>query len=372
MQKLKIKIDQLLSEHPFILKKEIKEKKILEILRLQIKHHIKKCKDYRKWYIKSNFIDPGKIKKFQDVPYIPSKVFKKIHLKSNMKNNKIISSSGSSNSSKSSIFLDSTTSSFQKKSLSKILSNIYANKRQKFFIVDLEPTENFQQDIISARYAGMSGYLLAAKSKIYLLEKKSNNKILLNKKKLLLLKNIIKSEPVTIIGYTYMLWEYLMNNSDNNLNKIKTHPETKIIHFGGWKKLENKKVTKETFISKIKECFNIKINSILDIFGFSEQLGSIYISKGKEGCDINSYSHILIRDPKTLEVVKDGQKGFMQFLSILPTSYPGFSILNDDIGYISKRKIINKTEYIQFKVNTRLDKLEARGCGDTLPENYYI
>ena len=58
----------------------------------------------------------------------------------------------------------------------------------------------------------------------------------------------------------------------------------------------------------------------------------------------------------------------MQFISILPLSYPGFSILNDDIGYISKRRKINSVEQLEFKVGSRLKNLEPRGCGDTLPE----
>ena len=42
---------------------------------------------------------------------------------------------------------------------------------------------------------------------------------------------------------------------------------------------------------------------------------------------------------EVIKVVEDGKVGFMQFLSILPLSYPGISILNDDMGYISKRTI---------------------------------
>ena len=62
----------------------------------------------------------------------------------------------------------------------------------------------------------------------------------------------------------------------------------------------------------------------------------------------------------------------MQFLSILPLSYPGISILNDDMGYVSKRTFDKNVEKIEFKVHSRLDKLEPRGCGDTLPDYYYI
>ena len=34
--------------------------------------------------------------------------------------------------------------------------------------------------------------------------------------------------------------------------------------------------------------------------------------------------------------------------------------------------LINNVEKIEFKVHSRLDKLETRGCGDTLPAHYYI
>ncbi len=32
----------------------------------------------------------------------------------------------------------------------------------------------------------------------------------------------------------------------------------------------------------------------------------------------------------------------------------------------------NNIETIEFKVHSRLDKLDSRGCGDTLPDHYYI
>ena len=371
MQNIKNKINNLLKEDPYNLNESLKEKKIIDILKLQINHHKQNCSYYNIWYTKNNFLDPQKIERYEDVPYLPSGIFKKINLKSTKLSNKIISSSGSTGQNKSIINIDSITSNFQKISLSKILNSTLNKKRKPFFIIDLEPNENFSQNIISARYAGMSGYLMAATSKNYLLKLDENNRIIIDQKKIAELKKIIKKEPIVLIGYTYMFWSYLLKEQIN-LNKILCHKDTKIIHFGGWKKLEDKKVTKKIFINKIQNIINIDSNSILDIYGFSEQLGTIYIAKGLSGCNVSSYSHILIRDPKTLEVAKDGDAGFMQFLSIIPLSYPGFSILNDDIGYISNRKIVKNVEKIEFKINSRLDKLETRGCGDTLPSHYYI
>ena len=47
-----------------------------------------------------------------------------------------------------------------------------------------------------------------------------------------------------------------------------------------------------------------------------------------------AYSEIIVRDTNSLEVLPNGKIGFLQFISPLPTSYPGISILNDDLGKI--------------------------------------
>ncbi len=372
MKEIINKIFTFIKQQPYGLNKFDKERKIVEIMKLQIKHHKENCQIYRTWYKKNNFIDPAKICKYEDIPYLPSAIFKQINLKSTNNNNKIISSSGSTGQNKSIINIDSITSNFQKICLSKILSSSIGKNRKPFFIVDVEPTENFQQDTISARYAGMSGYLMAATSKKYLLKIDKSGKLVFDKKIVREFLDCIRKEPIILIGYTYMLWSFLIKRNDLRLKRVNCHKDTKVIHFGGWKKLDHQSVDKKKFIEKLLKIININKDSILDIYGFSEQLGTIYISKGHTGCNVSSYSHILIRDPKTLRVVDDGKLGFMQFLSIIPLSYPGFSILNDDIGYISNRKINDNFESIEFKINSRLDKLESRGCGDTLPNHYYI
>jgi hypothetical protein len=372
MKNIRDKIFNFLSEDPFILEKNKKKKKFLEIIRYQIKHHKKNCKSYSAWYKKNNLINPDKIKNYEDIPFIPSAVFKNVELKSIKNKGKIISSSGSSGHNKSSIYIDSTTSNFQKICLSKILTNTIGKDRRIFFIADVEPKESFSQRQISARYAGMSGYLLAAKERNYLFKLNNNNEIEVNYNVLKKLNNIIAKEPIVIIGYTYMIYDHVIKNKNLLLKNLNCHKDTKLIHFGGWKKLHNIKVSKNEFNEKVSFKLKLKNNSILDIYGFSEQLGTIYVSAGSGGCRVSNYSHILIRDPKTLKVLEDGNVGYMQFLSVLPLSYPGFSILNDDMGFISKRSFRKNIEKIEFKVHSRLDKLEMRGCGDTLPDHYYI
>ena len=126
-------------------------------------------------------------------------------------------------------------------------------------------------------------------------------------------------------------------------------------------------------INLINNRLNIKEENIYDIYGFTEQLGTIYPSSGNGGSKVSSYSHVLVRDPITLKVLNNSETGFLQFISPLPLSYPGFSILNDDLGKISTSNTDkNNNEILEFTINPRLDNAENRGCGDTLPDNYYV
>ena len=372
MRILKNKIENFLKEDPFNIDKKLKKKLFLNIFKYQLKHHLTNCKNYRIWYKKNKFINPDRIINYNEIPFIPSAVFKQVELKSIKKKTKIISSSGTAGQNKSSISIDNTTSELQKKCLGKILKSTIGLDRRKFFIADAEPKESFGQRLVSARYAGMSGYFLASKERNYLFNLNIKNELEINKEVLKKLNDLIENEPIIIIGYTYIIYDYLIKNHNIKLKNSISHKNTKLIHFGGWKKLHNIKISKKIFNEEVTKKFKIANSNILDIYGFSEQLGTIYVSKGLGGCKVSNFSHVLIRDPKTLKVVEDGKVGFMQFLSILPLSYPGISILNDDMGYISKRTFDKKVEKIEFKVHSRLDKLELRGCGDTLPDHYYI
>ena len=372
MKDIQNKIDELLTYDPFNIEHHIKNDMLLKLLKEQIKHHLKNCTKYKKWYISNKFESPEKILKLNDVPFLPSSVFKLAELKS-YNNSKKIQSSGTTSTGKSTIFIDKQTSLNQTKSLSKILSSLLENKKRHFFIIDLEPKKNQSNQTLSAREAGMAGYLIAAKTKTYLLKLNQNNKIEIDDENLKKFIIESKKEPVLIIGYTYMLYEYILSNPKIDKSKFDFRSETKLVHFGGWKKLEGKQVSKKILLDKIEKYLRLKRANIYDIYGFTEQLGTIYISSGNSGCKVSSYSHIIVRDTKTLEVLEDGKTGFLQFISPLPISYPGFSILNDDLGQITLRKLDkNNNEIVEFSINPRLDNAEARGCGDTLPDNYYI
>ena len=78
----------------------------------------------------------------------------------------------------------------------------------------------------------------------------------------------------------------------------------------------------------------------------------------------NDFADICIRN-NNLEIQENSKPGFVQSISILPWSYPGHSILTEDIGIsygIDDCSCGKKGRY--FKVLGRLNKSELRGCSD--------
>ena len=364
------KINDLLSCDPFKLSFSQKKEKLIDIIKLQIQHHMKNCKAYKIWYDENSYFSPKNISNFNEIPFIPSSVFKYMDLKSyGGGKSKTIRSSSSSTNLRSKINIDVSTSINQRKSLSKLLAHILGKSRKTFYVIDAEPSSKSYSSEINARVAGMQGYMIAAKSVKYLLIKKGE-KLILNKK---VFSNLASDNDSVIIGYTFMIWKHLIDNQSINDVKKKSNNDYRLIHFGGWKKLSNLRISKKHFTKAVINRLNIKSTNIFDIYGFTEQLGTIYPSNGFGDCKVSAFSQVIVRDVNTLKVLPDGESGFLQFISPLPLSYPGFSLINDDLGKISKR-ITGKfgQEELEFEVFPRLNKAVSRGCGDTLPENYYI
>ena len=79
-----------------------------------------------------------------------------------------------------------------------------------------------------------------------------------------------------------------------------------------------------------------------------------------------AFADILVRDAKTWQLCDIEQPGVIQVLSALPASYPGHSLLTEDIGIVHGEDNCpcgRLGKY--FSILGRLPRAELRGCSDT-------
>ena len=102
--------------------------------------------------------------------------------------------------------------------------------------------------------------------------------------------------------------------------------------------MEEKKINRLQLNSVLEK--KLALKNIRNYYGLVEQIGSIFFECKCGYFIASNYSDIIIRD-ENLKISKKGEKGLVQLLSLLPTSYPGHSILTEDIGEIVHDKNVS-------------------------------
>ncbi len=343
-------------EEVFNTKNFLHENNFLKMIKDLTLFHKKNCEKYKRFI--QLFFSLNKIKKIEDVPFLPVQIFKTNDLKSIASKEvfKKLSSSGTSGTNKSKIYLDKNNAQNQIKALSKILSNKFGRTRHPMLVVDRNPLEVSKKEF-SASVAAIHGFSLIASKKYYLLDE--NNKINLKILNEFLTK--YSSKKFFIFGFTSLIYQHLIKDLNPSKFKFKN---AVLIHGGGWKKLEKLKISNKIFKNKLYKKFQIK--EVVNYYGLVEQTGSIFF-ECKFGYFVNSiFSDLIIRD-KNFEILTPGKKGLIQLISVLPTSYPGHSIITEDVGEVMSSKFKCKCglNSKHFLVYGRAKEAETRGCSDT-------
>ena len=196
-------IDNLFNYNPLEFKQKFKEKIFLSHQKFLTKYHYERCHEHKK-ILNSKNIKISRIKKLEEIPYLPSKIFKDYSLKS-IKNNQIVKimySSGTSSNNLSKIILDKNTSVNQIKVLSKIVKSVIGNSRLPMIIIDSKSIIT-NRTKLSARVAGILGFSNFSKDTLFALDK--NMKLDLNKVLKFLEK--YRKQKILIFGFTYLIYE---------------------------------------------------------------------------------------------------------------------------------------------------------------------
>lgn len=322
-------------------------------------YHKINCPQYND--IVDNLKFPGSPTSLAEIPFLPARLFKIVDLKSIADNkiHKILNSSGTSKQGKTKIFLDKKNSFSQIKALTSILEERIGKEKRPLLILDSKSvlTENG----FSARKAGILGFTIFG-SKI---EFALNDDYSINLEAIIKFLEINKNKNILLYGFTFIIWKFILSLLLNNELKINLENAT-LIHGGGWKNIEQS-IGRDKFNLYLKSQLNL--SSIINYYGMIEQTGSIFLECEKGYFHSNSFATVLIRRVFDFSIAPQGEEGLIQVLSSLPTSYPGHSILTEDVGqFCGQDSCLCGRPGAYFTVKGRLQNSEIRGCSDTFEQ----
>jgi phenylacetate-coenzyme A ligase PaaK-like adenylate-forming protein len=294
----------------------------------------------------------------EDLPYLPVRLFKEFDLLSTDRRKivKTISSSGTSGQAVSRVHLDQVTAANQTKVLVKIVSSFVGAKRLPMLIID-SPAVLKDRTLFSARGAAIVGFSMLGYDATYLLTE--DYELDCTELEAFLEKH--QGKQILVFGFTFVVWEHLCQALRNAGRRLQINGT--LIHGGGWKKLASQAVDNATFKRVVAETCGIK--NVCNYYGMAEQTGSIFMECPEGYLHASIFSDIIVRNPVTFAAAGLGQIGLIQLVSLLPASYPGHSILTEDLGEIigvDDCPCGRKGTY--FVIHGRMKNAEIRGCSD--------
>lgn len=364
-------VDQLLTMSPYGPDTEEKESLFCSALGEAIRKHAEGNVLYAAFLRRKgfDFHAPLTPEKLVDVPFLPVQVFKALGAQLRVVPEdqiRMALSSSATSGQPSTVLVDQITARRQARCMGKVLSDVIGTSRRPFLILDTDPaalrlTQN-------ARSVAVRAYLTFASRATYLMEENSAG---LSLREDLFSKTVAELNPdipVVLFGFTYILYDSLIRLALNQGLHFPLPQGSILLHIGGWKKLEAEKISRDLFIEHASNIFDVHPTHVVDVYGFTEQMGLNYPDCPCGWKHTPVASRVIVRHPVNHEPLPPGENGVLEFLTPLPHSYPGAAVLTDDIGVINPAPCPFHRGGTRFQVLGRMQKAEARGCGDILGE----
>ncbi len=294
----------------------------------------------------------------ENLPWLPTRLFKRLELRSVAADAvaRVLTSSGTSGAAVSRVLLDATTAAMQSRILVRTLEAVLGKRRLP--VVLAEPAQNLSGGALSARGAGTLGVSLFGRSLQHLVDADGTWNITV-------LRDAARASrqgPVVVFGFTFMIWqllEFLLASGE----RMDFGAQAVLLHTGGWKKLQALAVDGADFRHRVADVLGIR--QVHDFYGMAEQTGSVFLACSEGHLHCSAYNHVVIRDPQTWATLPTGRLGIVQVLSALPQSYPGHSLLTEDLGrLLGDDGCPCGWSGPYFEVTGRVPGVQMRGCSN--------
>ncbi len=350
-------IEQFLEAPVYGLARPEKQAMLGAAMRDLTAHHRHACASYDAILGAYGDAPPGGV----DAPFLPVSLFKLHELASVPREAvfKTMTSSGTTGQAPSRIVLDADTARNQTRVLARIMTSFLGPKRLPMLIID-HPSVVKDRRTFSARGAGILGMMTFGRHHAFALK---DDTMELDFDAIDRFADAYAGQPIVAFGFTFMVWRYLLQALER-AGRTLPFRDAVLIHSGGWKKLEAEKVSNEIF--KERAATLAGFDRVHNFYGMVEQTGSVFVECEAGRLHAPLFADVVIRDSTDWRECAVGETGLIQVLSVLPRSYPGHSLLTEDLGTLLGEDDcpcgrMGRT----FAVHGRIAKAEVRGCSDT-------
>lgn len=348
--------ESLVTAPPFSMVQAEKESVMLGALNDLTAHHHAKSEGYAR-IVDRGFGGLTAASTLADVPFLPVGLFKHLELSSTAVPTLVLRSSGTSGQTPSRIVLDAETSARQSLALVSTFKSVLGEKRIPLLVVDTRQVIT-DPAMMTARGAGVLGMMKFGAKAAFALD----GDLAVDKAAILEFVARNGHAPFFLFGFTFLVWSTLYRSfADGELDLS----NATLIHSGGWKKLEAERVSNTEFRAALARRFGL--TRIYNFYGMVEQIGSVFL-EGEDGYLYPpNFTNVIIRDSETWLPLPPGRQGLIQVQSLLPLSYPGHSLLTEDIGEIVTVDAgVGGRMGQAIRIHGRVPRAELRGCSDVI------
>jgi Acyl-protein synthetase, LuxE len=359
------KIDRILSIAPYSQAPDEREAGLLSLLREELDYACSRHAGYEN-YLQNWPVDFRAATKVADLPFLPVGILKANPPLSFVRPEEVkrtLTSSATTSQSPSRVVLDAPTSRRMTKGIVTIVRDFIGTARRPYLVVDT-PDFMRRSDAIGARGAAIQGLHPFASQTTHCLNADEQGELTLDLEKLKEFAATHRDSEVLVYGFTFILWNHLVKPllAEGICLNL---PNIRILHSGGWKRLQEQAVEKSVFNQKLADVFGCTPECVIDFYGMVESVGVIFPDCTEGNKHGPAFGDVIVRNPLTLEPVAEGEHGIVQVCSVLPTSFPGNLLLTEDMAQVlAYDGCACGRRGISFRFAGRIPKAEVRGCGN--------
>jgi hypothetical protein len=352
-------VEALLETPPYGIDRAAKEALLERRLAALTAHHRQACPAYARildalWPPAAGALG-GRL---ADMPWLPVGLFKTHELRSIPEDAvfKVLTSSGTTAQAVSRIPLDRESAALQTRTLAATMAGLLGRTRRPMLIVDARETVRDRRSF-SARGAGLIGMATFGRDHCYALDADMG----LKREEVRAWLDRHAGEPLLVFGFTFMVWQHLAAVVEPGELDLS---HAILVHSGGWKKLQEQAVGAQAFRDRLEAVLGVR--RVANFYGMVEQIGTVFLECSNGRLHAPNAADVIVRDTQTWRPAPDGSEGVVQVLSALPTSYPGHSLLTEDLGTVLARDDCGCGWLgTALEINGRIPRVELRGCSDT-------